>query len=120
MSALLPVASLNRRMTFVTTLTLTSGNRHTLEDVVGDIKATAERKGAELKGPHPSPPADYRVPQSKRLDDGETFEPWDYTVYKRTMRIVGHDEVARRTAHREFPDDVHVEVEIEQVTGVGR
>ncbi|MFC6836438.1 uS10/mL48 family ribosomal protein [Halomarina ordinaria] len=107
-------------MTFVTTLTLTSGNRHVLEDVVGDIKTTAERKGAELKGPHPAPPADYRVPLSKRLDDGDSFDPWEYTVYKRTVRIVGHDGFARQASQREFPDDVHVEVEVEQVTNAGR
>ncbi|MCL7418965.1 MAG: uS10/mL48 family ribosomal protein, partial [Halalkalicoccus sp.] len=79
----------------------------------------AERKGAELKGPHPSPPSDYRVPQSKRLDDGETFEPWSYTVYTRTIEIVGHDEVARGVMDRSLPAGVHLGVEVEQVRPLG-
>jgi ribosomal protein S10 len=102
-------------MPFVTKLTLESGDRHRLEDVVTMIKETAARKGVELKGPHPHPPDELRVPQSKRLvDDGDRFQPWNYTVYTRTIEIVGHDEFARSVAERDFPDGVHVSAEIEQ------
>jgi len=108
-------------MTFVTTLSLTSGNRYVLDDVVEEIKADARRKGAEFKGPHPEPPEEYRVPQRRRLDaDGEEFEPWQYTVYARTLRIVGHDQFARAVAGREYPEAVRVEAEVEHVTGAGR
>ena len=102
-------------MPFVTKLTLESGDRHRLEDVVTTIKDTAARKGVELKGPHPHPPDELRVPQCKRLaDDGDRFQPWTYTVYTRTIEIVGHDEFARSVAEGDFPDGVHVSAEIEQ------
>ncbi|MFB6085073.1 MAG: 30S ribosomal protein S10 [Halorientalis sp.] len=102
-------------MPFVTKLTLESGDRHRLEDVVTTIKETAARKGVELKGPHPHPPDELRVPQLKSLvDDGDRFQPWAYTVYTRTIEIVGHDEFARSVAERDFPDGVHVTAEIEQ------
>lgn len=121
MSVLLSLAPTLNDMTFVTTLTFTSGDRRILERVVDDIKSTAERKGVELKGPHPRPPEEHRVPQAKRLDaDSDSFEPWSYSVYTRSMRIIGHDEFARSTAQEAFPDGIHVEAEVEQVKGAGR
>jgi len=100
-------------MPFVTKLTFTSGDRHLLDDVVDDVKARAERKGAKLKGPHPEPPTDHRVPQSKCLAaDGGEFEPWNYTAYTRTVEIVGHDEFARSVAGEDYPNPIHVEAEI--------
>jgi small subunit ribosomal protein S10 len=103
-------------MPFVTKLTLKSGDRHVLEDVVDTIKATASRKGVELKGPHPHPPDELRIPQFKRLAtaDNDRFEPWNYTIYTRTIEIIGHDDFARSVAERDFPDAVHVSAEIEQ------
>jgi ribosomal protein S10 len=109
-------------MTFVTTLTLSSGDRRVLDDVVADIKERASRKGVEFKGPHPKPPEEYSVPRDKRLDGsrGDRFDAWRYTVYTRTLRIVGHDGFAREVAGRSYPDAVHVEAEVEQVSGAGR
>jgi ribosomal protein S10 len=104
-------------MPFVTKLRLQSGDRAVLDSVVADIKAQAERKGAELKGPHPMPPTELRVPQYRAVG-GDTFDPWAYTVYTRTLEIVGHDEFARAVAERSFPDSVHVSAEIEQRRGV--
>lgn len=102
-------------MPFVTKLTLQSGDRRTLDDVVDGIKERAERKGVELKGPHPQPPLELRVPQAMRLSpDGPRFESWDYTVYVRTIEVVGHDAFARSVAEESFPEGIHVEVEIEQ------
>ena len=108
-------------MPFVTTLTFESGNRKLLDDVVDDIKADAARKGVELKGPHPKPPDDIRVPQSKQLlaDSGE-FDPWNYTVYSRTVKIVGHDDFARAVTERDLPTAIAVEAEINQQHGLGR
>ena len=107
-------------MPFVTTLRLTSGDRGALDRVVEDIKESAARKGVEFKGPHPGRPAECRAPQSKRLaDDGERFADWTYTIYARTIEIVGYDEFARSVAGGEFPAAVHVEVDIEQVRQAG-
>lgn len=113
-------------MPFVTTLTLQSGDRRALDTVVEDIKETAERKGAELKGPHPKPPSNFRVPQDRRAGGrthdgapGESFDPWAYTVYTRTIEIVGHDEFARSVAQRAFPDGIHIEADVEQVRTAG-
>lgn len=108
-------------MPFVTKLTFTSGDRRLLDDVVDDVKNRAERKGVELKGPHPQPPSEHRVPQSRTLlPDGGEFEPWRYTVYTRTVEIVGHDDFARDVAGGEFPDRIHVEAEVEQTRQLGQ
>ncbi|MFC6973900.1 uS10/mL48 family ribosomal protein [Halomicroarcula sp. GCM10025709] len=107
-------------MPFVTTLTLSSGDREQLDDTVEEIKQRAERKGVELKGPHPEPPTDLRVPQSKTLGPGDgRFESWSYTVYTRTIEIVGYEEFARSVAQRSFPGGVHVEAGVEQRTQIG-
>jgi small subunit ribosomal protein S10 len=108
-------------MTFVTKLRFTSGDRHVLDDIAHDIKQTAQQKGVELKGPHSKPPKNVRVPQPKRLNTNtETFTPWTYTVYTRTIHIVGHDDFARATAGRDFPDDIYVAVDVDRTTGVNR
>ncbi|PSQ05956.1 30S ribosomal protein S10 [Halobacteriales archaeon QS_4_69_31] len=108
-------------MPFVTTLEFASGDRRLLDDVVDDVKARAERKGVELKGPHPQPPTDYDIPQSKLLGaDGPSFDSWRYTVYTRTVEIVGHDEFARSVAGDDYPDRIHVEAEIEQQRQLGQ
>jgi len=104
-------------MTFVTRIRLQSGNRPALEHVVDEIRTKAERKGAELRGPHSAPPTDLSVPQYKTADGDESrqFGAWDYTVYTRQLEIVGHNELARRVAEFDFPEGVHVEVELEQI-----
>jgi len=108
-------------MPFVTTLTLQSGDRDVLERVVGDIKSRAERKGVELRGPHAESPEDSSVPQTRRLAaHGGRFDPWRYTVYERRMEIVGHDEFARDVAGQEFPQGIHVDVDVERVSAPGR
>ncbi|MES3516639.1 MAG: uS10/mL48 family ribosomal protein [Natronomonas sp.] len=108
-------------MPFVTTLTLQSGDRAVLESVAGDIKGRAERKGVELKGPHAESPRELSIPQSKRLRaDGDRFGSWSYTVYARTMEVVGHDEFAREVAASPLPDGVHLDVDVERVSTPGR
>ncbi|ARS91833.1 uS10/mL48 family ribosomal protein [Natrarchaeobaculum aegyptiacum] len=109
-------------MTFVTRLTLQSGDRAALDGVVDDIKSAAERKGAALKGPHTHPPETLSVPQHSRLhvDDERQFDTWQYTVFTRELEIHGHAQFARTVASRNFPDSVHVEAEIEQLRGTGR
>lgn len=108
-------------MTFVTKLRFTSSDPHTLDDVADDIKRTAQQKGVEMKGPHSKPPENIRVPQSKRLDaNTESFASWTYTIYTRTIHIMGHDEFARATAGRDFPDDIHVAIDVDRITGTTR
>ena len=104
-------------MTFVTRIRLQSGNRPALDRVVDEIRATAERKGAELRGPHSAPPERLRVPQYKSTtgEEHRQFRSWDYTVYARQLEIVGHNDLARQVAEFDFPEGVHVEVELEQV-----
>lgn len=108
-------------MTFVTRLTLQSGDRAALDALVGDIKETAERKGAALKGPHSHPPERLTVPQHCRLhtDDDRRFSSWEYTVFTRELEIHGHDNLARNIASQDFPDSVHIEAEVEQIHDMG-
>ncbi|MCW8173136.1 30S ribosomal protein S10 [Natrialba swarupiae] len=108
-------------MTFVTRLTLQSGDRAALDGIVNDIKSTAERKGAALKGPH-SHPETRSVPQHSRLhaDDDRRFSAWEYTIFTRELEIHGHDNLARNIASQNFPDSVHIEAEVEQIHGAGR
>lgn len=102
-------------MPFVTKLTIRSGDRRRLDDVVDEIKRDAARKGVELRGPHPRPPDELRVPQAKTLGPGGgEFAPWSYTVYTRTVEIIGHEEFARSVTEREFPRGIEVQVEVEQ------
>jgi ribosomal protein S10 len=119
MEGVLRAGGESRRMPFVTTLRLTSGDRRVLDSVVTDIKTAAARKGAEFKGPHPKPPTELRVPQYADLGPGDTFDPWNYAVYARVVEIVGHDAFAREITQRDFPDAVHVAADIEQVRTAG-
>ena len=106
-------------MPFVTRLTLTSGDGDVLESVVSDIKTRAERKGVELKGPHPKPPTRYTVPMYKGLREDGTFEAWEYTVYTRTIEIIDHNEFAREVAEREYPASIHIAADIERFSQTG-
>ena len=106
-------------MTFVTKLRFQSGDRGTLDAVVGDLKRMIERKGAECKGPHSAPTSRLRVPQYRNLAPGDEFSPWSYTVYSRSMEIHGAEHIASEIAHREFPSSVHVEIEVEQKRPMG-
>lgn len=108
-------------MTFVTKLSLESGDRAALDGVVSDIKETCRRKGAELKGPHSEPPAEQSVPLYSRLDGKRASKTgtWQYTVYRRRLELYGHDDLARSIMERDFPDSVHVEAELEQVKPLG-
>lgn len=106
-------------MPFVTRLTLQSGDGELLDSVVSEIKARAERKGVELKGPHPKPPSRHSVPQYKRVGLDETFSSWDYTVYTRVIEIIDHNEFAREVAEREYPSRIHITADIEQFNQTG-
>jgi ribosomal protein S10 len=106
-------------MTFVTKLSFQSGDRAVLDDLVSDLKRTVERKGAECKGPHSSPPEYVRAPQYRTLNPGDEYSPWEFTIYSRKLEIHGNETVARRIAGREFPDSVHVEIEVDQKKPLG-
>jgi len=106
-------------MTFVTTLSLESGDRPALESVVEEIRAIVERKGAEFKGPHTPPPEELSVPMYDRLENGGQYDRWTYPVYTRTVEIHGHDDLAGSIATREFPDQVHVEADVRSISQTG-
>lgn len=106
-------------MPFVTRLTLQSGDGDRLDSVVTDIKKRAERKGVQLKGPHPKPPTQFDVPQHKRLPGPGTFDSWHYTVYTREIEIIDHNEFARAVTERNYPDSIHLTADIEQYSQVG-
>jgi small subunit ribosomal protein S10 len=108
-------------MTFVTKLSLKSGDRAALDGAVSDIKETCRRKGAELKGPHSDSPEELKVPLYSKLDgDHDNKErTWKYTVYRRRVQLYGHDDLARSIMERDFPDSVHVEAELEQHKPLG-
>ena len=109
-------------MTFVTRLTLQSGDRETLDRIVTDIKKAAEKKRAAQKGPHSHPPSKVTAPRHRRLhaDDERRFSSWTYTVFTRELEIHGHDPLAREIAAEGFPQSIHAEVEVEQIRGVGQ
>lgn len=106
-------------MPFVTTLSLRSGDRTALTSVVENVRETARRKGVELKGPHTHPPVECSAPLYWRADDAVMFDNWEYSVYRRTLRIVGHEDIARQIAATRRPDSVGVEIEVEQVRSAG-
>jgi ribosomal protein S10 len=108
-------------MTIVTKLTLRSGDRTALDGVVHDIRDAAQRKGAELKGPHSEPPETLRVAQPKRLTgEGGSFDDWGYTVYSRRVELHGHEALARSLIERDYPSSIRVEAEMEQIRAAGR
>jgi small subunit ribosomal protein S10 len=106
-------------MSFVTRLTFQSGDRVALEAALADIKAAAERKGVEFKGPHAHPPEEFRVPQYKTVAAEDAFEAWGYTVYERQLDIVGYEDFAREVAGWDLPSGIHISAEVEQVSGMG-
>ena len=108
-------------MTITTKVTLRSGDRAALDGVVEDIRETAHRKGVDLRGPHSEAPAELRVPLYANVDGDRArqFPGWRYTVYSRRLELVGHEESAQFLLTREFPDSVHVEVELDRIRPVG-
>jgi len=106
-------------MTFVTKLTFQSGDRAVLRETVDSVTETVERKGAQCKGPHTEPERHLSVPQHRTLQPGSSFSSWDYSVYEHRIDIHGSEHIAREVGHMEFPDSVHVEIEVEQQQPLG-
>ena len=106
-------------MPFVTKLRFQSGDRDALDDTVNGLREMLERKGAECKGPHTAPSTRVRVPLYDRLAPGPELGSWEYEVFNRQLEIHGNDHIAREVGHMEFPDSVHVEIEVERKTPVG-
>lgn len=106
-------------MTFVTTLELESGDRRALESVVDEIRSAAERKGVQIKGPHTPPPEELALSIYEDLDGGQHAATWNYTVYSRTIEIVGHDEFAGSAATWDLPDQVHLEADVRSISQTG-
>jgi ribosomal protein S10 len=99
-------------MSFVTRMTFQSGDREALDGVVGDLRDTLERKGAQFNGPHSRPTETLSVPMYADVTSDRTFEDWTHTVFTRTIELVGHDSLARQLTERTLPDTVHLSVEV--------
>ena len=108
-------------MPFVTRLVLSSGDRGALDEVVDELKRSAERKGVDLRGPHTAPPAHYTVPLFRRsvADDRRRYSGWSYTVYERTLEFTGHDETVRSLVGWDLPRGVRRTVEVKPVRQAG-
>ncbi|ELZ86019.1 30S ribosomal protein S10 [Haloferax elongans ATCC BAA-1513] len=106
-------------MTFVTKLTFQSGDKAVLDRVVDNLKSLIEKKGAECRGPHADQPERTSVPQYRTLQPGDQFPAWNYTVYTRRLEIHGADQIARQVSERDYPDSVHIEIELEQKKPLG-
>ena len=105
-------------MTFVTKLTFQSGDRAVLTETVNELKQLVERKGGQCKGPHTSPETRLTVPQYQTLQPGDSFPNWEYSVYERRIDIHGAEHIANEVGHMEFPDSVHVELNLfDRATG---
>ncbi len=102
-------------MPYRTRFTLTSGDHRALTRIVDELREVADRKGAEVTGPHPKPTDTIPVPLYKTAGGDEFFRRWQYDVYRREIAITGRESVAERLARRSFPASVAVEVTIEQV-----
>lgn len=107
-------------MTFVTKLRFQSGDRAVLDETVTGLKEKIERKGAECKGPHSSPPDQRKVALYRRLAPGDEFPGWNYTVYSRRLEIHGNDRIAREVGHMDFHESLHVEIEVKQKKPLGQ
>jgi ribosomal protein S10 len=99
-------------MSFVTRMTFQSGDRKALDDVVGELRETLERKGAQFNGPHSRPTESLSVPMYADVTSDRTFEDWTHTVFTRTIELVGHDALARQLTERSLPESVHLSVEV--------
>lgn len=107
-------------MTFVTKLSFHSGDRDALDETVDDLKEMLTRKGAKCKGPHTHPSERITVPLRANLAPGEELDTWSYEVFERELEIHGSDEIAREVGHMDFHDAVHVEIEVDRKTPMGR
>ena len=99
-------------MAFVTKIFLSSGDRRALNETIEDIKKTIQQKGAEYNGPHAAPIKNITVPLYQQLQTGPEFSSWGYSVFRQSIEIHGANDVARDVVDRNFPDSLHIEVEI--------
>lgn len=85
-------------MPYRATLLLTSGDRSALDRTVDRLRRVADRKGANVSGPHTRPTRELDIPLYKSPRGDETFDTWRYTVYTRKLEVVGHESVTRAIA----------------------
>jgi ribosomal protein S10 len=104
--------NLRLAMSFVTRMTFQSGDREALDGVVGDLRETLERKGAQFNGPHSRPTETLSVPMYADVTGDRTLGDWTHTVFTRTIELVGHDTLARQLTERTLPETVHLSVEV--------
>ncbi|MFP4591481.1 MAG: 30S ribosomal protein S10 [Halobacteriales archaeon] len=97
---------------------LESGDRGALEATVARLRELADRKGADVTGPHARPTRRVDVPMYLRHDATAPFRTWRYRVYTRHLEVVGHESVTRAIANVDVDPAVGVSLRIEPADAV--
>lgn len=105
-------------MPYRTRLTLSSGDRRLLDDTVDRVCDVANRKGANLGGPHTKPTKTISVPLFRSTTAVDPIDTWEYTIYTRELVITGHDGVARSISQLSIPPGVAIDLRIESTEPV--
>src|SRR6056297_2949209 len=86
-----------------------------LDDIGDDVREIAEKTGVSLSGPIPLPPTELNVP-SRKSPDGEgtaTWEHWEMRVHKRLIDIDADERALRQLMRIQVPNDVSIEIVLE-------
>jgi len=106
-------------MTFVTKLSFASGDHDVLAETVQDLKSTLERKGAGVRVHTPRPPRPSAFHFTNSSAPATSSRRGTTTCTSALMEIHGADDIAREVVGRDFPDSIHVEVEVDQKKPLG-
>lgn len=101
-------------MPAIARIRLWSTNKQSLDKVVQQIVAIAEKAGVKIRGPVPLPTKRLVVPVL-RLPHGEGskhWEHWEMRIHKRLIDIASDERVMRQIMRIRVPDDVYVEIEL--------
>lgn len=94
-------------------LELVSGDREALDASVDRLRQLADRKGANVTGPHARPTREIDVPLYRHHDADEPRATWRYRVYTRHLEVVGHESVTRAIANVPIDPAVSVSFNVE-------
>lgn len=97
---------------------LESGDRHALEATVDRLRAVADRKGADVTGPHALPTRTVDVPLYRDHAATTPRGTWRYQIYSRKLEIVGHETVTRAIASVDVEPAVAIDFSVETADAV--